>query len=251
MKLKSHFDTLAPGIEPDGLMNIVVDKMYSKGEIINKFSNSSFFKNKSLIANSYPLEDVRWISVEVPTKKELVVKAFYPASVNGLKSNVVIKEIDEDNRGYEANIEAELGSSDVKYFDPFYSFNSSHYVIGEPSDFYFSGLAYSLQKSEPREFEVDGELHRVDGAAIFLPVNDVCDYQYMMTIEELDEIYFDDDLIYKMRGLVMNSVDTKTVMEINLYTSAKNILTENYIPQIGDSVEGLLWLQGYYNAFGT
>lgn len=251
MELKSHFDTLAPGVEPDGLRNIIVDKMFNHGEVINKYNNSTFFKKKSLIANSYPLEDVRWISLEVPTKKELIVKAFYPASVRGIKTEVVITEITEDNRGYEANIKAEFlsGFADVNFFDPFYSFNSHLYSTNKPIDFYFSGLAYSMQKSIPREVEVDGESYRIDGAAIFAEINDFCDYQFMLTIEELEEIYFDDELIYKIYGLVINHPDSETIFGINLYVSAKNIITENYIPQIGDSIEGLFWLQGYHNAF--
>jgi len=81
------------------------------------------------------------------------------------------------------------------------------------------------------------------GASIFLPRGgdeNPDDAQFQGVIDALDSFEHDGQRIYRMEMVVMRPDDGE--FRIALFASEHAL--DGYVPQLGEDVEGVLWLQG-------
>jgi hypothetical protein len=192
----------------------------------------------------------------------------YPVALDGVVQTVTINRIDPWEYGIEGWIHAKAAdAASVSFFDTMFFAGSDQLTPGQQVDVSFSGLAYWLRPIQMRSFEIkegpmweiererrlkNGETEKeasrpveihMTGASIFLPrggdeIPD--DAQFQGVIEALDSFEHDGQRIYRMEMVVMRPDDG----EFRIAVFASEHVLDGYVPQLGEDVEGILWLQG-------
>ena len=192
----------------------------------------------------------------------------YPVALDGVVQTVTIKRVDPWEYGIEGWIHARAAdAASVSFFDTMFFAGSDQLLPDQQVDVSFSGLAYWLRPIQMRSFEIkegpmwemererrlkDGETEKeasrpvemhMTGASIFLPrggdeIPD--DAQFQGVIEALDSFEHDGQRIYRMEMVVMRPDDG----EFRIAVFAAEHVLDGYVPQLGEDVEGILWLQG-------
>jgi hypothetical protein len=191
----------------------------------------------------------------------------YPVCAEGMKSRLVIDAVKAwDNAGIEGIIEASVPDGGmITFFDPYYFLNKDGYHLGEEVTVALGALAYTLQKAEQLEIEVhEGEMleiHRknlleqdptidvsaitsvpisLDGTSIYFPRGED-DAELRFKVEQISPFKCAERSVMQITGTIMKpeSGDVK----INVYASEQ--VLNGYVPQIGDNVEAVVWMQGY------
>ena len=192
----------------------------------------------------------------------------YPVCGEGVNSNLVINAVTPDESGIEGIIEASVPEGGmISFFDPYFFLNKDGYRLGEEITVTLGALAYMLRKAEQLEIEVtEGdmlEVHRkslleqdpttdisaitsvslsLDGTAIYFPRGEPKDdAELRFKIEESFPFECAEHRFVRVTGAIMrpDSGDVK----INVYASEQ--VLDGYVPQIGDNVEAIVWMQGY------
>lgn len=192
----------------------------------------------------------------------------YPVCVEGSDCQLVIDGIKSWENGIEGIIEAHVADGGMVYFfDPYFFLNKDRYVIGEEVKVKLGALAYMVQKSEQLEIEItEGpmlEIHRqrlleddpnadvasitsvpisMDGAAIYFPRGeDQDDAEVRFKVTDTARFTCADRPFMRLSGMIMRP-DSGDI-SLNVYVS-EQVLGE-YVPQVGDNVEAVVWMQGY------
>jgi hypothetical protein len=193
--------------------------------------------------------------------------SFFPFFASGSQHSLTLCEVCVWEGGMEAQITASWGDGEVTFFDTRYTINRAWYETGKEYDFILSGIAYSAKPAENPELQInrhpdevawlnqrlkEGEepheavctLH-FDGAAWFLPINewDSDDYSFHAPVKAVEE--FKDWLGqdgWRVRATVMRFGDEDADLDIIITQRA---WSGNEPPQVGQDIEGQLWLQGY------
>ena len=192
----------------------------------------------------------------------------YPVCAEGVNVNLVINAVTPDDSGIQGIIEASAPEGGtISFFDPYFFLNKDGYRLGEEVAVALSALAYMLRKAEQLEIEVtEGdmlEVHRknlleqdptidistitsvslsLDGTAIYFPRGEPKDNaELRFKIEEVFLFECAEHRFVRVTGAIMkpDSGDVK----INVYASEQ--VLDGYVPQIGDNVEAIVWMQGY------
>ena len=192
----------------------------------------------------------------------------YPVALDGVVQHVTIDRIDPWEYGIEGWIHAKVeGASSISFFDTMYFAGSDQLASGQEIEVSFAGLAYWLRPIQMRSFEIkegpmwemererrlkNGESEKdasrpveihMTGASIFLPrggEETPDDAQFQGVIEQLDSFDHDGQKIYRMEMVVMRPDDG----EFRIAVFASEHVLDGYVPQLGEDVEGILWLQG-------
>ena len=192
----------------------------------------------------------------------------YPVCAEGSSCRLVIDEIRPWDNGIEGTLEAHVPDGGMVYFfDPYFFLNKDRYVVGEEVMVKLGGLAYMVQKSEQLEISItEGpmlEIHRqrlldddpsanvssitsvpisMDGAAIYFPRGeDQDDAEVRFKVTETARFTCEDRAFMRLSGIVMRS-DSGDVC-LNVYASEQ--ILGGYVPQVGDNVEAVVWMQGF------
>lgn len=192
----------------------------------------------------------------------------YPVCAEGSNCRLVIDEIRSWDNGIEGTIEAHVPDGGMVYFfDPYFFLNKDRYVVGEEVMVKLGALAYMVQKSEQLEIEItEGpmlEIHRqrlleddpnadvslitsvpisMDGAAIYFPRGeDQDDAEVRFKVTETACFTCEGREFTRISGIVMRP-DSGDVC-INVYASEQ--VLGGYVPQVGDNVEAIVWMQGH------
>lgn len=192
----------------------------------------------------------------------------YPVCAEGSNCRLIIDEIRSWDNGIEGTIEAHVPDGGMVYFfDPYFFLNKNRYVVGEEVMVKLSALAYMVQKSQQLEIEItEGpmlEIHRqrlleddpnadvssitsvpisMDGAAIYFPRGeDQDDAEVRFKVTETARFICEDRTFMRLSGIVMRP-DSGDVY-LNVFASEQ--VLGGYVPQVGDNVEAIVWMQGY------
>lgn len=211
-------------------------------------------------------------SLVVSAKESNVFFSAYPVVLDGIKTEVTISKVEPWEYGIEGWIRANLIKGDVPvcFFDTMYFAGSATLQTGDVVEYLLAGLAYTLRPSEKRIFQIDTgplwEMSRkerlengeppesanrpvevsMEGAAIFLQRSDDArdEAEFQGTIEAIDIFEHDEQIIYRLDMVLMRPHDEE--FRLPIYASERAL--KGYVPQIGDDVEGVLWLQGMRSA---
>ena len=201
-----------------------------------------------------------------PEKKATMVVSLFPSFSRGSQCTLTLHEVCVWESGVEAQITASWNGGEVTFFDSRYPINRAWYEAGKQYEFILTGIAYGARPAEKREWKVqqhpevvawsnrhlqEGEAPherectvRMDGAAMLLSIDewDVDDYSFHAPVKSVEE--FKDWLGqdgWRVRATVMRC-DEDCDLDILI---TRRAWSGEAPPQVGQDIEGRLWLQGY------
>lgn len=193
--------------------------------------------------------------------------SLFPFFATGSQHTLALQEVSVWSGGLEAQITAGWGEGEITFFDTQFLINRSWYEAGKDYDFVLTGMAYSAGPAKKHEWKIkrhpdevawmnqrlkEGEepheaecTMTLDGAALFLPVNewDSDDYSFHAPVKSVEE--FKDWLGqdgWKVRATVMRFGGEDADLDIVI---TRRAWAGKAPPQAGQNIEGRLWLQGY------
>lgn len=192
----------------------------------------------------------------------------YPVALDGVVQTVTVDRLSPWEYGIEGWVHAKAAdTASISFFDTMYFAGSNQLAAGQKIDVSFAGLAYWLRPIQMRSFEVkEGPMWEMEkerrlkegksekeacqpveihmtGASIFLPRGgdeNPDDAQFQGVIDALDSFEHDGQKVYRMEMVVMRPDDE----EFRIAVFASEHVLDGYVPQLGEDVEGILWLQG-------
>lgn len=199
--------------------------------------------------------------------KRFTVVSVFPFSTNGGQHMLTLQEVTVWESGVEAQITASWGGGEVSFFDTQYPINRTWYETGKDYEFILAGVAYKAGPAEKREWTIEQHPDQVawmnqrlkegeapheasstvtlDGAAVFLPISgwDIDDYSFRAPVKSVEE--FKDWLGqdgWRVCATVMRDGDEDADLDILI---TRRAWSGEAPPQVGQDIEGRLWLQGY------
>lgn len=166
----------------------------------------------------------------------------YPVA-EGVAHELAVEAVVPWANGVEAQVSGTLGDATVSLF-------LTNYVTldEEPTghrQVELAALAYDLGPAEASTLTAeDGHEFSTAGMASFVPFDggDVDDYVFQTRVESVRECEFGDATLYRLRVPLFRDPDG-TAYEVSLY--AAEHVCDGYVPEAGDDVEGVFWLQGW------
>ncbi len=195
----------------------------------------------------------------------------YPYWPEGIRHKLAINEVSVWAAGVEAQITFDLGGPEITFYDAQYLLNRSWYEHGQEYDFVLTGIAYSARPAEnvempytPNPDQVAWEEMlaqqrgeepperptkiRLGGAAFFFPVEgwDVDDYSFCGPIKQVTPFsgfLGQDGWVVRTTVLRLSDRDPED-FDLDVVVTAR-AWDGDAPPEVGQDIEGSLWLQGY------
>ncbi len=248
--------------------------------IMEKGTAVEVLKEQKLHNESHPDED-GYLSLEygdTPARclavveqktgaKGLEFRSACPFLKEGGHIALELVNIKEYKCGFEAVIEGvSQDGFRMNFFDPFYGCNRNAYTKGKKFEFSLAALAYVLEKVEDttitltegamleierqRRLEEDpnadvSQIKSVDVSMAelrtLIPLENDVDAEFQTVVEDVSYFTFLDTVIWRI-SVEFRSVEDQMVKTV-LYASGH--VLKGYRPSVGDSIRGVLWLQGY------
>lgn len=162
----------------------------------------------------------------------------YPAGIN--EHPVEIRKIIQWENRIEAQYEIGVYGAGLGMFDPLYFVAMGNLPTRALMN--FSAFAYNVRKAKARTFKgQDGQDITTKGAAMVFPANTgaIDDLGYQIPVEKVEPITLLGFPGYRFTGPLF--IGEKPFV-IPVYAATSNIKGD--IPEVGDDIEGVLWLQG-------
>lgn len=200
-------------------------------------------------------------------RKNINLESMFPFYAEGSRHTVTLEEVCIWKNGCEAHIMGMLGESEITFYDTAYLPNRAWYKRDRQYDFTLSGIAYSARPAPSGPFtirqdpEVAAWLARMrheQGEEVLPDLEPTFSMQGMASLLPIDEWDRDD---YTFRGPVVSLRDVEvldepgwilevTVLRFSDDVNLKILVTRRawegeMPPQVGEDIEGRLWLQGY------
>jgi hypothetical protein len=200
-------------------------------------------------------------------RKEVNLESLFPFFAEGARHTMTLEEVCVWNSGYEAHIIGTLGEAEIIFYDTAYLPNRAWYKIRQHYDFTLTGLAYSARPApyEPFTVRQDPEvaawiarMRREQGEEVLPGLEPIFSMKGMASLLPIEEWDRDD---YTFRGPVLSVREVEMLdepawlLEVTVLRFSGdlnlNILVTRRVwegerpPQVGEDVEGRLWLQGY------
>lgn len=199
-------------------------------------------------------------------QSELV--SYFPFFAEGSQCSLTLLQVIAWEGGCEAQITVTWGEAEVIFFDSQYLLNRAWYEAGNRYDFVLTGLAYSACPSTiftmparqnpetvawmerlaaERGEEPPEEMAEINltGMAMFLPVDewDKDEYKFRAPIKQVKSFqdYLGQDG-WKVRATIFRFGDEDGNLDIVI---TRRAWKGDAPPQVGQDIEGTLWLQGY------
>jgi hypothetical protein len=194
----------------------------------------------------------------------------FPFFAGGAQTSLLIDKVEVWHSGVEAQISAQWGEGEVCFFDTKYLINRACYEQGKSYEFILTGLAYDAQVStvfslpiphnptitawQNQLSSLPGQASaktpdtiNLTGMAMFLPIEgwDKDDYQFRAPSKEVRE--FTDFLGqngWRVRATVMRFGDADADADLDIVITQRAWHSDSP-PQVGQDIEGSLWLQGH------
>lgn len=201
-------------------------------------------------------------------KQGYILMSFFPFFAQGIQTTLMMKQVDVWESGCEAQITAEWGEINVSFFDTKFLTNRAWYEAGKLYEFILTGLAYSAHSATlfkvpmqqdletlawEKQIAVDrgeqppAEITEINltGMAMFIPVEkyDKDDYEFRALIKQVTEVtdFLGQDG-WRVRATVMRPDYGDADLDIVI---TRRVWKGDSPPQVGQDIEGTLWLQGH------
>jgi hypothetical protein len=211
----------------------------------------------------YPESPISFLALGVRDDGEgnQVLRTVYPVCAEGPCTRLVVDAVEPLPNNMEGTVTASMPEGDsFCFFDPFFFLNSEKYQEWAEIDVALTALAYLLEKAELEPEELPSESPRQQTTESFSAE----DYAMAPDTEDMPMVYepcgeFGDSaeigcvveeavpvacigrLYWRMTGVIMRA-DNGEEMSIHIYASER--VLKGYVPQPGDFVRAIAWLQG-------
>jgi hypothetical protein len=199
--------------------------------------------------------------------KSLELASAYPWLRDGIPLVLEVLDSHHLEDEYEGVVEGVTRETEtISFFDPLFCLNHSLYRRGQKFEFSMAALAYVIEKVENTNIRItegaaleierkraleenpDADVNQIKSVDIsmaelrcLLPREDGMNAEFQTVVEEARYFHSEDSEICQMRVILKRSGDEQ--LAAMLYAS-EHVL-KDYRPQVGDSIRGVLWLQGY------
>ncbi len=266
----SHFDAFFDDMQNDVMINIgeytenssVVESSHISD--LQDISDDKRWQKGFILA--YPKdnsdEGMGSIIGIVEEEKELTFISLFPHLNYGQIYELELNKVYVWSNGHEAQIEVDLGFTELAFYDIHYDVNRKFYFSGDKYKFQILGIAYSCENRVETEIEVETTPEMAKaldmpvgmrtvslvGMASFIPIDswDRDDYSYSGIIQNVKGVYISiSDIkgwICTTRVLVEGS-DSENIYDMDILVTEK-IWKSKTAPKVGDDIEGSVWTQG-------
>lgn len=249
---------------PEMLPNALLQTGYGEDRKATRSAPNDWPKGFQLV---WPLRERGLALILHVTEEANNLVSLFPFFATGSQHTLTLREVIVWEGGLEAQITASWGEGEVTFFDTQYPINRNWYETGKDYDFIFSGVAYNAGPAKRREFAIKRHPDEVawlnqrlqageepweadctvslEGAAFFLPISewDADDYSFRAPVKSVRE--FTDWLGqdgWRVRATVMRFGDEDADLDILI---TRRAWSGDGPPQVGQDIDGRLWLQGY------
>ncbi|UTG93172.1 DUF3553 domain-containing protein [Geobacter sulfurreducens] len=218
----------------------------------------------------WPLRVSGLATVLHATKEANYLVSVYPFACEGTQHQLKLNKVHVWKSGLEAHIECDFGPTSVTFFDTLYGANRGWYESGKTYQFVLTGIAYHCRRAEdqvllawnPKQSERFRELApelaadlpdtetmpvHTKGMAVFFPIHewDRDDYTFRGPIKSVKEVEILEQPGWKARVTVLRDIDNDDrELDLDIIVTRK-VWGDAPPPQVGEDMEGSLWLQGY------
>lgn len=240
----------------------------SKGKVM--FQNHKT-QNKQYAGIKYPENNkfsVLSLIEENETTKEYV--SSYPLLI-GANNDVRLKESYPwaiEGEG-EMAAETDLGKI-INFHNPYFAVDNKNFKFDKVQTISLAGLVMTINKMEVQEFPVEGDtykhfleeflhenphktekdfetpIYRIDAEhfRMFVPTDYCCEFAIATQIEDIGYVDFLGEKIAVMK-VNLERGDDNEYLYCNIYAS-KHVL-KDYKPKVGDGINAVVWLTGFFN----
>jgi len=266
-----HWDAF--GVNSEQIAEII-QKTIQNGSVLREYVYKFPESNEATFPLIYPENNsVQVCSLHLSNSKEqsVMLKSIFPF-FGGYKNSVVIHGKYSWGNDLEGEIEVMAegitdGRENISFFSPFFIQNFEDIDTGVKVDVYLAGLAYSIEPVLDIQFKMDSGryyemelenflaenptkskddfpyvLCNTDGLVALFSTNYYSEFQYRGKILELNYEYFENKKFAKVKICILRDYgDDKLFIYIYILEEKFN----DYIPKIGDNIQGVVWLLGY------
>ena len=244
-------------------------KCVTSGDIIFKQEK---ILNKKFAGIVYPKNELLSVLSLIELKETCnEYTSAYPLLI-GINNEVKLKEDYCWQNGGEGEFAVEAGDDRViNFFDPFYAIDKANFKTDKTQTISLAGLAYSLDKLKEQEFVIDkGEFYNVsrdeflkenpdkteqdfeppvvkleaDHFRMLIPKQYACEYEIATQIENIKYFKILGEEIAQLKVNLEHSDNEKSLY---CYIYASKHVLGKYKPQVGDGINAIVWLSGFFN----
>lgn len=199
------------------------------------------------------------------------VVSLFPFTRRGSQHSVVIKRVVVWSGGLEAQVEASVGGAMITFFDIHFVDNRFWYEANKTYQFILTGIAYSCRPASCKPFILDPppqwvkdiRIERkfepwadqepdepmeiaINGMAALLPIEewDKDDYVFHGSVKKIEEVEILGQASWLLRTTVLRNLDDESDIDLEILVT-RGCWEGKRSPQLGEDIEGRLWLQGY------
>lgn len=196
--------------------------------------------DRAVTAHVHPTTGpIRTVALSVDDE---IVTAFPVA--DGVTHEVLLERVTEWANDVEAQVEFALEDNRMAAFDTGFFYRGwDWYDLDERIEMDLAALAYDLGPVEDEAItDEDGNEFDPSGVAAFMQFDggDVDDYVFQTTVSGVERHEYLGRTVHRIRAPLFRE-DGRDV-EVAIY--AAEHMTGGYVPETGDDVEGVIWLQG-------
>ncbi|MDX2082079.1 MAG: hypothetical protein SFU53_14940 [Terrimicrobiaceae bacterium] len=218
----------------------------------------------------YPGDSMRFLAListnSLSDPKSNFLFSAFPFPHDGPVNSIEIDSVEDWCNPIEGIVEGTTkGGASVSFFDPFYFLNKSRYRNGDSADFIITALAYRLQPCEQQEIQIDGgplleeERKRVleqnpdadvtEIKSVSVSLEEACwlmstdvkdDFEFRGIPESVEPLKVGGVKFYKVTMVLIRPDD----IDFRVAVYASEAILGGFVPRVGQSIEGFLWLQG-------
>ena len=196
------------------------------------------------------------------------IVTLFPFTGRGSQHLLTVRKVRIWKDGLTAHMDAFFGDAELSFFDTDFVANRGWYEAGQPHEFILAGLAYNAQPSTISELPFI--LHRdvlawqsqmedqqgeapvrgkdtisLIGMSMLIPLRDGDLDEYSFRGQVIQVESFSDFLSQKgWRTRVRVIRDSPENMDLDIWVTEK-VWEGKHPPQVGEDIEGVLWLQGH------
>lgn len=166
----------------------------------------------------------------------------YPAA-EGVEHRMHVDGLIPWRNGVEAQLRVQLDGAELNLF-PTNFFAETDDAFGGERRVELAALAYDCEPAEAETIRDDsGEEFSTAGMAALLPFErgDVDDYTFQTRVKEVERESFDGRTVYRLLVPLFRTEDGD---DVNVYLYAAEHVLGEFVPEVGDDIAGVLWLQG-------
>lgn len=244
-------------------------KCVTSGDIIFKQEK---ILNKKFAGIVYPKNELLSVLSLIELKETCnEYTSAYPLLI-GINNEIKLKEDYCWQNGGEGEFAVEAGDDRViNFFDPFYAIDKANFKTDKTQTISLAGLAYSLDKLKEQEFVIDKvEFYNVsrdeflkenpdkteqdfeppvvkleaDHFRMLIPKQYACEYEIATQIENIKYFKILGEEIAQLKVNLEHSDNEKSLY---CYIYASKHVLGKYKPQVGDGINAIVWLSGFFN----